>query len=273
MDILNSLISGIFNIVFQPFKNIDPVWGMLVVSFLTGIIMLFIFKATSDQKGIKRAKNLVKGHFLAIRLYKDDISLMFNTMSNILASNFLYMKKSMRPMLFLLVPVAFVLIQIGVRYEFRPLNVGETAVVSLQAEGGNVRLSEVILDLPQGLKLDMPPVRIDRLHEISWRILAEKAGDYEISFKYGNQAVKKSLVVVESLVPVTAAIARDDIGTTIMNPSESSISDASFASLISVVYPEREFEAFGFSVHWLVAFFVFSLVAAFGFKGFLGVEV
>lgn len=275
LDNINSFFGGIFNVLFLPFKNVHPAWGMLVISFLTGIVMLFIFKATSDQAGIKRAKNLVKGHFLAIRLYRDDISLMFDTMSNILLSNFLYMKKSIRPMLFLLIPVAIIILQLGVRYEHRPLQVGETTVVSLQLaqSSGSVDLKDIELELPDGLSLEIPPVRITQLREINWRIKCEKPGKYNLLFKHDDKTLSKELHVVDSLQPVAADLAKDDVITVLMNPAESSLSDASFASAIHVLYPKREFDILGINMHWLLAFFIISLVAAFSFKGLLGVEV
>lgn len=272
MDIINSILSAFFDLLFRPFKNMDPAWPMLVISFVTGILMLFVFKATSDQKGIKRAKNLVKGHFLAIRLYKDDISLMFETIKNILLSNLLYMKQSVRPMLFLLVPVGIVLIQLGTRYEYRPLRIGETTVLSLKLNE-DVQLDEVRLDLPEGLSLEIPPVRIETQKEISWRIKANASGVFNLAVKYRGQVADKQLAVVDELVPVSAQIASNDLGVAVMNPDEHSLTDASFASLASVVYPTREFDFFGMEMHWLVAFFVFSLIAAFAFKGLLGVEV
>ncbi|NIR49906.1 hypothetical protein GWO43_15445 [candidate division KSB1 bacterium] len=275
LDIFNWIFNTIFNILFLPFKNIDPVWGMLVSSIVTGIVMLFIFKATSDQVGIKKAKNLLKGHFLAIRLYRDDISIMFDTMKNILLANLLYMKKSVRPMLFLLVPVVIILLQLGSRYEFRPFNVGETIVVSLRLDdsSGNLDLDKVQLSLPEGLRTDMPPVRVKQLREVNWRIKAKEAGIYDLSFKYEGQVVNKEIHVMDSLVPVASSVARDNVTTTLMNPGEASLPGSSIASMVSVTYPRRDFEVLGFNLHWLVAFFIFSLIAAFSCKGLFGVEV
>lgn len=275
LDIINSFFSSIFNALFLPFKNVHPAWGMLVISFLTGIVMLFIFKATSDQAGIKKAKNLVKGHFLAIRLYRDDISLMFDTMKNILLSNFLYMRKSVRPMLFLFIPVAIIIVQLGVRYEHRPLQVGESTVVTLRLEKSAfpVDVKQITLELPEGLSLEIPPVRIAQLGEINWRIKAETPGTYHLLFRDDDKTVSKELQVVDSLQPVTSEIAKDDAITVLLNPAESSLSEASFASAIHVFYPKRKFDILGINMHWLLAFFIISLVAAFSFKGLLGVEV
>lgn len=42
---------------------------MIFLSLLT-VLMLFIYKKTSNQSGIKEAKNLIKGYLLEIRLFK-----------------------------------------------------------------------------------------------------------------------------------------------------------------------------------------------------------
>lgn len=272
MNLINTIFNSLFDLLFLPFKNGNPAWPLLVISIVTGIAMLFVFKATSNQSGIKQAKNLVKGHFLAIRLYKDDIGLMFNTMKNIMVSNLLYMKQSLRPMLFLLVPTGLILIQLGVRYEYRPLHAGESTIVSLTLDDG-ANIDDVELRLPDGLFLEIPPVRIKQLREINWRVKAGKPGKYTLAFAHSSEIVEKRLLVVDKLVPVASKIASDDFSVALLNPSESSLPVSSFAASVSVVYPFREFEFAGFGTHWLIAFFVVSLVAAFGLKGFLGVEV
>ncbi|RMF59514.1 MAG: hypothetical protein D6743_16215, partial [Calditrichaeota bacterium] len=106
-----------------------------------------------------------------------------------------------------------------------------------------------------------------------WRIRAEKPGRYNLLFELDDKTVGKTLLVTESLVPIAPKIAKGDLTTTLMNPAEHSLSPSAFATVVEILYPKRGFEAFGFGVHWLIAFFVISVVAAFVFKGMLGVEV
>lgn len=275
MDILNSVLNSLFGLIFSPFKSLDPAWGLVVVSFLTGIVMLFVFKATSDQPGIKRAKNLVKGHFLAIRLYKDDISLMFDTMKNIIMSNLFYMRKSLRPMLFLIVPVVLILIQLGSRYEYRPLKVGESTLLTVRLHRAATmdELRQVKLDLPDGLAVESYPVRIEQQQEVNWRIKALKPGRYDVTIKFDDRVVGKQLQVEGRLNSLSPQVASNDFMTALLYPAESSIPGKSFAASIAVFYPKRDFDILGFKVHWLVAFFILSIVFGFAFKGFLGVEV
>ncbi|MFQ5770826.1 MAG: hypothetical protein ACE5HX_09830 [bacterium] len=275
MDIFNGVVDFLFNILFIPFKNVNPVWGMLVASFLTGIVMLLIFKTTSDQEGIKKAKNLVKAHFLAIRLYRDDLSLMFGTMKNILLSNLHYMQKSLRPMMFLILPVGLILIHLGTRYEYRPFKVGETTILSLRLDRKTTlaQLGAIKLELPEGLSTEIAPVRIEELNEINWRIKAEKPGKYELVFNLDGKRIKKRLQVVNQLVAVTSRISRDSFTTTLMNPGEPSLPGSLPVTAISVAYPKRDFKLLGITMHWLVAFFVLSLIFGFSFKGILGVQL
>jgi uncharacterized membrane protein (DUF106 family) len=272
-DIINSVFSGIFNLLFYPFKNLNPLWGMLVISLLASIVILLILKATSDQAGIKRAKNLMKGHFLAFRLYRDDIGLMLDTFKNMLLSNLLYLRKSFKPILFFIVPVVVIIIQLGVRYEYRPFRVGEPIIVTLRTDdlAEKVALSQVEMQLPEGLTTDMPPVRIRQLREINWRLLAEKPGVYEVAFKYGEKSINKRIEVEQALVAVSPAVEQPSYKA-LLNPAERSLPASSFAAAISIRYPRRDFDVFGLSLHWLVAFFVFSLILALALKRVVDVE-
>lgn len=272
-DILNSVFSVIFNFLFFPFKNLNPLWGMLVISLAASIVILLILKATSDQAGIKRAKNLMKGHFLAFRLYRDDLSLMLDTFKNMLLSNLLYLRKSFKPILFFIVPVVVIIIQLGVRYEYRPFRVGEPIIATLRTDdlAEKVALNQVEIQLPEGLTTDMPPVRIEQLREINWRLQAEKPGVYEIKFKYGENRVNKRIEVEQPLVAISPVLEQPSYKT-LINPAERSLPASSFVAAISILYPRRDFDVFGLSLHWLVAFFVFSLILALALKRVFDVE-
>ncbi len=275
MDLVNQIFDTIFSLIFAPFAGVHPVWPMLVVALLTSFVMLFLYKLTSKQSDIKQAKNHVKAHFLAIRLYRDDVSTMFDTMKNILVSNGRYLKSSLRPMVFLMIPVALILVQVGARYEFRPLQVGEKTILTAKFDErmSDEKLKGVELNLPDGLVLDAPPVRVSQTKEVSWRLKTEQSGRFIVEIKSGEHTAKKEVLVNTEMPALSAAIAKGDLLTTLMNPTEKSLAKNKPFQEISVAYPTRNFEMLGFSTHWLIVFFVASLVFAFGFKGFVGVEV
>ncbi len=278
METLNNILNFVFDGLLSLFAGLSPAFGLLAISIITGILMLLVFRYTSDQKGIKRAKNLVKAHFLAIRLYKDDISQMLSTMKNIIVSNLFYMSKSLKPMMFMLVPVALVLIQLDSRYEHRPFMIGESTIVSVHltpnmAPSTLSSLSEVTLHAPEGIKIETPALRIPEKSEVAWRIRMEKEGIYDLIIQSGGQKFNKRLNVSNELTALAPNKERASFTAALFNPAEISLpSDSPFESIV-ITYPKRTLNMFGVSFHWLVGFFVLSLVAGFSLKGVFGVEI
>lgn len=280
METLNRILNVVFDGILGLFANLDPAYGLLVISVITGILMLIVFRYTSDQKGIKRAKNLVKAHFLAIRLYKDDIAQMLATMKNIVVSNLVYMSKSVKPMLFMLAPVALVLIQLDSRYEHRPFKVGETTVVTVRLHQGGANasaslaeLSSVTLTVPAGLKIETPMLRIPEKAEVSWRIKMEQEGAFDLTVNDNGHQFEKRLYVSNALTALASSKERQSFTAALFSPAEPSLpADAPVESIV-ITYPKRELSVFGITVHWLIGFFVLSLVAGFALKGVFGVEI
>jgi uncharacterized membrane protein (DUF106 family) len=278
METLNHILNFTFDGLLGLFSGLNPSFGLLAVSVITGVLMLLVFRHTSDQKGIKRAKNLVKAHFLAIRLYKDDISQMLSTMKNIIVSNLFYMSKSLKPMMFMLVPVALVLIQLDSRYEHRPFKIGEPTIVSVRLTPDKTpstlsALSEVTLHAPEGIKIETPPLRIPEKLEVAWRIRMEKEGIYDLIIQSGGQKFSKRLNVSSELTALALNKERTSFTAALFNPAEISLpSDSPFES-IAITYPKRTLNMFGVSFHWLAGFFVLSLIAGFALKGVFKVEI
>ena len=176
MDFFNHLMCAFFDVVCAPFKHLHPLWGLLALSVVTGVIMLLIFRLTSNQKGIQKVKNRIKAHFFEIRLFNDDLGLMLEAQKNILKANFTYMKYSLKPMLFLIVPVVLIMIQLSVRFDRHALNVGESAIVKLAFKDSASFEENVMLKVPEGVEIETPPLRMLEEKEIDWRIKAERRG-------------------------------------------------------------------------------------------------
>jgi len=54
MDLFNHLISSLFDLASSPFSAFHPLVGLVVLSIVTGIMMLIIFRYTSNQEAIRR---------------------------------------------------------------------------------------------------------------------------------------------------------------------------------------------------------------------------
>lgn len=272
MDIINSIFNKMFNILFYPFHWLNPVWGLIFISVVVGIMMLFIFKHTSNQAGIKQLKNELKAHLLEFRLYKDDVALSLEAMKDLFQTNFGYIKFALKPMLILMVPTILILIQLATWYEFRPLQVGEKSILSIKVKNAAV-LDRVEIQTPEGLQIETPPIRIAPLSEIDWRLKATRVGDWQIRLIVDGKEYSKTVRVGSRFVKLAPYRLAGNSLSGLLYPVEKSLPGDGALSEIHIRYPHRETRVWGMPIHWLVIFLVVSIAAGFSMKGVFKVEI
>ena len=119
------VINGIFNVIFAPFAGMHPAIGLLVISVVTGIVMLLIFGKTSNQRAIRHAKGKLKAHISEIWLFRDDLPQMLIAFVRVMGNTGRYFLHSLRPLIFIMLPVVIIMVMLGVRYQHRPFRPGD----------------------------------------------------------------------------------------------------------------------------------------------------
>lgn len=274
MEFIFNIINSIFRILFYPFDNVDPAWGMIWISFITGILMLIIFRLTSNQDGIIKSKAKVSAYILEMRLFNHDLGKMLAALGKTLAANILYLRFMIVPLIFIIVPVLIVLIQLSYRYENRPLQNGERIIIkALFKEHFPVMDTLVTLRAPEAIVLETKALRIESLHEVNWRISSHKSGNYELIFHVNGKEYAKSLHAEEGLSVLSSRRTGSSFFSLLLNHSEPRLpADSPFTSL-QVSYPERTLKIMGFEFHWIIWFFIFSIISGYAFKGVFRVEL
>ena len=272
MNIINAIFLFLFNVLFYPFQRMHPVWGLLSISVLTGVLMPLIFKRISNQDGIRQTKNRIKAHLLEMRLYKDDIRLSIRAMLRIMLNNLRYLTYALKPMLVLMIPVLFILIYTGTRYGYRPVGVGEDVILTatLQEESG---LQEIHLETPEEIHVETPPLRIPLEKKIYWRVRALKEGNFNIEIHLGEQIVKKEIIVGTGIRNLSSRRVKGNSIQVLFYPAESGLPSSSFVRSISIQYPPNKINIAGWAFNWLVLFFIFSILVGVGLKGVFHVEI
>lgn len=275
MNIFNAAVSGLFDILLAPFRAMNPWVPMAVVSLLTGFLMLLIYRAASNQDGIRRVKNLIKAHLLELRLFKNDLGVSLRAQGAILLANLKYIGYAFKPLLVMIVPVLLLLIQLNDWFGSRPLQVGERALVKIRmAEGYNPIETDLRLETPSGLVVETDPLRIEEDREVDWRLRAETPGVHELVVRWGDQSAAKKVVVGDGrLARVSTARVRTNAWREISHPGEKSLPRGGPLETFEVRYPERRLGLFGLGVHWLVAYFILSVILGFAFKGVFKVAI
>jgi hypothetical protein len=132
MRILNSFLSGTFDVLLYPFQDLPPIVGLTVMSVITAIAMLLFFKKTSDQQGLAVAKRQMHAGVFEIRLFSDDPRAILSAQLDILRHSFRYMRLTLVPMLWMIIPLLLVIVQLQYRYRYGGLEVGREAIVKVK---------------------------------------------------------------------------------------------------------------------------------------------
>ena len=275
MHVVNLVFGRIVDTVLLPFRGLSPWFGLVVVSFLTALLMLEVYKLTSNQSAIRRAKDRIKAHLLEMRLYKDSLRVTLRAQAGILKANLAYMGANIKPLLVMIVPLVLILARLSVWYDRAPLRPGEETLVKVRlVESADPVALGLRIETPPAVEVSSPAVRIPDEHEVVWRIRALAAGRGLIVVRAGDRALEKAVAVGgDRLAPVSAIASRGSIAKRVLYPGEAPLPDGTPVRSIEVLYPAASLSAFGVGVHWLVAYLVLSIAFGFALKGVFKVEI
>lgn len=269
----NAAMTGTFDLVFFPFRFVQPFWGLAFVSLVTGVLMLWIFGKVSDQDTIHTVRDRIRGNLLGVRIFGDDIGLLFRLQGRVLKDTAIYLRYAFAPMLVMIVPVLVVLIQMNLRFAVRPLEPGESTTVKVAVRQGTAVDEGIALEVPSGLVVETPGVPAAELGEVVWRVRAEKPGRHELTVRSAGASVTKEVVVGGGWGPVSTLKTGRGVLEMLLYPGERPIDASQAVRAVEVDYPPLSIRAFGFGVDWMIFFFVASIVFGFLFKKPLGIEI
>ncbi len=272
VQFINGLLVQLFDLLFWPFRNVAPIWGLIVISGLSGLLMLWIFGRVSRQGAIRNIRERIRGNILGVRLYQHDVRVVLKLQAAIMRDIFTYVTYAFLPTLVLMIPVILILAQLNLRFALSPLRPDSTAVVKVTLQDDSKLGTPIALEVPNGVVVETPGVRIHSQREIAWRIRAQTPGQYALKVNLDGRAVEKTLWVGDDWGAVAGLRARSLI-TALLYPGEPLLTPSDEIATIEVQYPSMNLTLFGWPVHWLVMFLVFSLLTGFACKRMLGVEV
>jgi hypothetical protein len=237
------------------------------------VLLLGVFKYTSNQKGIKRVRDDINANMLALKLFKDSVKVAFRAQGRLFVGAFWLFLFGLAPLLVMIVPVMLLLGQMSLWYQQRPLRVGEEAVVTLKLNGrAGDPCPDVSLQSGAAAEMLVGPVRVISKREVCWNIVAHEGGLHRLTFWVGDQTVDKELAIGDRFMRVSAQRPSWDWFEVLTHPRERPFPPDSSVRSIEIDYPRRVSWTSG-SDWWVVYWFGVSLVAAFCFKGVLKVNV
>ncbi len=237
--------------------------------------MLGVYKLTSDQATIRRAKDRIKAHLLEMRLYKDNMRATLGAQAGVLKANLTYLGANLKPLAVMIVPLVLILAQLSLWYDRAPLRPGEETLLKVGLAAGADPVSlDLVLEPPAGIEVTAPPVRIADEREIVWRLKAVAPGEGRLLLRTGGRTIGKTVTVGgRRLTRISTLASRGSLVSRVLYPGEAPLPAGTAVRSIELLYPAAGLRAFGLDVHWLVAYLVLSIVFGFALKGVFKVEI
>jgi hypothetical protein len=258
----SQIVTKIFDIVVLPFGD-NRMLALSIVSLLTGVALIFIFKAVSNQRRIKETRDQFKARILEMRIYQDNIVLIHKALFKALATNVTYLRVSLWPILVLIAFVFVIFVQLDERYGRRHLETADQALLTVSLKDGlNPMTTPFQLRAGEGLAVDSPPVRSAALGQIYWRIKATSQGTHSLGVTVFDKTYDFPVRAEVSNGPIGHVRGPGSIFNPLIYPSLPRIPADSPLKAVELRYPSADYPLLVWRTHWLVVFIVFSFIGA-----------
>jgi hypothetical protein len=245
---------------------------VLGISVVIGLVMVIVFGYTSDQKAIHIAKDRLKAHLLALRLFQDQIQVVLRSYGRIVFATGHYLRLAFKPLLLVIVPMTFLVVQLDRYLGSVPLSTGQSFLVKIQMDSPDA-LNLASLQLPQGLTATAPAVHVPAESTVTWRVAADAPGEYVINVQIAEQQFSKRIIVGTGMPRLSSVRMRGKFWERIFVSAEPALPTNTVLQSIDVQYPARNIAFAGLDWNWMWLFFVLSLAAGFVFKSILGIDI
>jgi hypothetical protein len=227
--------------------------SLILISLVCGLGVAWIFRRTADRAAIRLARKRVHARLLEFRLYADEPRLIFRAQLALIEENFRLLRLLLPPALISVVPLAWITLQLDAVYGYRPLPVGEAAIVTAQmtdAVGTDDALSS--LQVPPGISVETPPVRDFNDRQISWRVRAKQPLRGSLWLRLRGNLIEKNVAAGGEAILLSARRSHS-LWEFLLHPEEPRLQSAGVA-WVEVEYPKTGW--------WMLWFLVFSTAGA-----------
>ena len=263
MELINRALGGLLDAALSPFQSLPPIVGLAVVSVVVAMAMLLVVRATSNQRAIVEVKRRIQAGLFEIRLFNDDVRALYS-MRDVLRHNLTYLRLSLAPLPWVIVPLALLIAHLQFYYGYEGLAPGQSALLTAHVKEAalspNGSAPAIAVEAPAGLRVETPLLWMPQQREAAWRIGIDEPGDYEVIVTLEGQSVTKRVRVADAIG--WRAPGRFEAGflNQVLYPAEPPIDSEMPIEAIRIVYPEREVSLLGYPLDWMVAFFAMSLL-------------
>jgi len=267
MSILTSILRPLFDGLLYPFRGLHPLVGLTVMTLLVTVLVLLVLKVTSNQERLDAVKRKIHASLFEIRLFNDDLRAILRAQWDILRHNVSYLALWIVPLLWLIVPLVLILGQLQFHYGYRGLVPGERTLLTVEltenAAGDDAAKPDVELEAPEGLRVETAPVWVPSKNELTWRLVAEAQGIYDLGVRVGGESYDKRVVVSDDVVRRSTVRPPATFFDQLLFPAEAPLPDGAPIRSIALAYPHGDAGVgWEWELTWMVVLFALSFAFA-----------
>ncbi len=253
-------------VLLYPFKSLHPFWGILWLSIISSVIILFIYKWISSPTLIRKAKDRIKADILAIRIYKDQWKVIIYSFFSALFNVVKYFLLNLMPLIVIFPVLFFLFVQMEWRYGVRPFKPGEETIVKVKTTDGiDVNLQ------PSDFYREEVKVRIPALNEVDFRVKIEGKGKGMLFFETENSKFSKEIVSsIRGVVIIPVRFSHPSLEM-LLYPWEPPLENPEI-QWIRVNYPSTTIKFLGINAHWIIWYLVLVVVLVLPVHKKFGIE-
>lgn len=267
MWVLNATLDRTFDVLLAPLRRLPPLASLLVVSLVTAIAMLLAIRHTSNQQAIEAVKRRIHAGLFEIRLFNDDVRAILVAQLDILRHNATYLRLSLVPMLWMMVPFVLVIAQLQFHYGYDGVEIGRPVLVTAQlASGDGLAADAAALEGPPSIRVATPTIWFPSSRQLVWRVVATESGDHALRLRIGGSDYEKTLHASSGFARRSPERLAPGVVNAVLYPSEAPLPASAPVTSIAVAYPERDVDVLGWQVHWLIVYFALTMILAFALK-------
>jgi hypothetical protein len=254
--------------------SVLPGWlSATMISAATGLLLLVVFKYTSNQRAIRRVRDDIKAHLLALKLFSESVPVTLRAEGRVFRGAVLLLLLSIVPMLVMVVPVSLLLGQLALWYQSRPLSTGEEAVITVKLNGSSESpWREVTIKPTSGVAVVLGPVRARSKREILWIVKGRETGYHRVLFEVDGHVIEKELAVGDTFMRLSSARPGWIWSEILLHPCERPLGPDAPIRSIEIDYPDRISWTSGTN-SWVIYWFVVSMIAALCFRPLIKVNI
>ena len=255
-----AILDPIFNPIFGPLLNWNPALGVAIIAAIITVIITLAYKYLTDQDKMKHLKGRQKEFQKEMKSHRDNPEKMMSVQKEAMKVNMEYMKHSLKPTLFTMLPILLIFGWMSGALAYDPITVGESYTIIADFADGVSGQAQLVLDLESEFSSSEAVQTISE-GSVTWRVKSKTIGEHILAVETGGASERVTVLVTDGSLEYADA--------------EVKFTDSDVVS-IEVGYdkltPLGDLSIFGWNPGWLAWYIVISLILSLGLRKVMGLH-